>query len=425
MRVLFDVSVLGAGHVHNLSRTGIFRVAEKILFGLIEADECSVSLCASGSHLRAAQAQLYCSANPHLDAQRFVTRRYIQDLSLKLYTLHHRSLEKSEHGLGSYFLRGMCFYIMMSLNVFPPRFRRDRLSGYNIFHSPFYPLPDETRSIRGLKRFLTIYDLIPLRFPHYFAADMSPFLKTVVKSIHPEDWVFAISESTKNDLCEHLQIDGSRVVVNHLAASPELFYPCLDERRICAMRRKYNIPEAPYFLGLNTLEPRKNTDRLIRAFSKMVREHRIEELSLVLVGSKGWKYDPIFDAIEESGLARNRIVLTGFVDDEDLATFYSGALCFVYPSQYEGFGLPPLEAMQCGTPVITSNSSSLPEVVGNAGIMIDPDKTDELCQAMLDVYRSSALRDSLSVLALHRSKQFSWERFVKRTIEAYKLAVSA
>ena len=148
------------------------------------------------------------------------------------------------------------------------------------------------------------------------------------------------------------------------------------------------------------------------------------DLRLVLVGTKGWNYDKILEAVRTMELSEERIILTGYVADEDLAPFYSGALAFIYVSLYEGFGLPPLEAMQCGTPVITSNRSSLPEVVADAGIMLDPFDEDGACQAILELYRNTALREQMRRRSLERSRQFNWNRCVSETIAAYRIALT-
>jgi glycosyltransferase involved in cell wall biosynthesis len=173
------------------------------------------------------------------------------------------------------------------------------------------------------------------------------------------------------------------------------------------------------------LEPRKNIHHVIRCFSKTVLGEEIDDLCLVLVGTKGWDYGKVFEELSRYPALRKRIILTGYVDFEDLAPLYSGALAFVYPSLYEGFGLPPLEAMKCGTPVITSNTSSLPEVVGDAGTMVSPTDEDALCHAMLEIFRDSALRTRMSERSLARADLFSWEKCIEETIRAYRIAIDS
>ena len=244
----------------------------------------------------------------------------------------------------------------------------------------------------------------------------------MVHCIEPDDWVIAISQSTKDDLCNYAKIDPSHVFVTPLAAS-NLFYPCLDSGQISVIKSKYGIPDMPYILSLCTLEPRKNIDRTIRCFVQLIKEQHINDLNLVLVGVKGWDFERIFSEIEYASSIRDRIIVTGYVQDQDLAAIYSRAMMFVYPSLYEGFGLPPLEAMQCGVPVITSNTSSLPEVVGDAGIMVDPSDDESLSLAIFDIYSQPFLRKSLSAKSLERAKLFSWERCAQLTVAAYETAL--
>jgi glycosyltransferase involved in cell wall biosynthesis len=291
-----------------------------------------------------------------------------------------------------------------------------------VYHSPFDPLPRRTGRAR---RFLTVYDVIPLLHPELFTPQILALMKGVYASLRPGDRVFVSAESTRAELCALLPVQPEHVHVVPLAADRAVFHPVDDAEAVARVHARHGIPAGPYLLSLNTLEPRKNLEHAIRAFSAMVRQERIADLSLVLVGARGWKYDGILAALEQPETARDRIILAGFVPDEDLAALYSGALGFVYPSLYEGFGLPPLEAMQCGVPVITSNTSSLPEVVGDAGILLDPRDADVLSQAMLSLYRDAALRGRLAARALARASRFSWERFTRQTLDAYRAALAA
>ena len=202
-------------------------------------------------------------------------------------------------------------------------------------------------------------------------------------------------------------------------AASRFFYPRHGGEIDC-VRRRYGIPEGPYILSVATLEPRKNLSHLIKCFLSVIQQEKISDLNLVLVGVKGWKYSDFFQRIRRSGDLRNRIILTGFVPDEDMAPLYSGALCFVFPSLYEGFGFPILEAMKCGTPVITSNVSSLPEVVGNGGIMVAPSDSDALCQAMISLWRDEELRRHYSTKALARAGFFSWDKSVREILNLYR-----
>jgi glycosyltransferase involved in cell wall biosynthesis len=174
----------------------------------------------------------------------------------------------------------------------------------------------------------------------------------------------------------------------------------------------------PYLLFVSTLEPRKNINNLIRAFNLLKRKYKIEH-QLVLIGQKGWNYEPIFREIERSAW-RSQIHHLDYLSDEMVAVFYSKADAFVYPSHYEGFGLPVLEAMTLGAPVITSNTSSLPEVAGDAALLIDPDDPTSLADAILKVIGDSQFRSELIQKGKERAKLFSWERTAQETLKAYK-----
>ena len=287
----------------------------------------------------------------------------------------------------------------------------------------------ESRDLPNTRRVLTVYDLIPVLYPELFAHGMALTVKKIfddiLKSIGPDDFFLCISEATKRDLCTHLGIDPSRAAVTPLAASAELFFPVGDREQVSAVASRYGLPAgARYLLSVNTLEPRKNMQHAIRCFSAMVQAERIRDLYFVLVGTKGWRYDDILATIAECNLAADRIIVTGYVPDEELAPLYSGALAFIYPSLYEGFGLPPLEAMQCGTPVITSNTSALPEVVGDAGIMVDPSDEDALSAAMLTLYRQSDAREAMAKRSVERAALFSWSRYTNAVVSGYKAALS-
>jgi glycosyltransferase involved in cell wall biosynthesis len=215
-----------------------------------------------------------------------------------------------------------------------------------------------------------------------------------------------------------------RVFVTPLAASHH-FRPVATPEVVTSTLKRYKIPHLPYILSLCTLEPRKNLSFLIRCFSQLIADDRTLNLNLVLVGASGWKNSEIFELAKGNAALRDRVIFTGYVPDEDLSAIYSGSLAFAYPSLYEGFGLPPLEAMQCGVPVITSNTSSLPEVVGDAGITIDPRSEDELCQTLLRVISDSQLRVDMRSRSLQQAAKFSWQKCAEETISVYKTAINS
>ncbi|PSB35724.1 glycosyltransferase family 4 protein [Stenomitos frigidus] len=421
MKIVYDISVLGTGYYGN-SRAGIFRVAEQIAYGLHSSQECNPFFCTAFS-----PESLIHSIEYLIHEDNLVGIPYLSGYFEKLIYKNLKNLVKKDDASAAHkFLtkvwrKALSHFISLQDSNYTPLYERD-LYGKDIFHSPFYALPKETKAIKGLQRFITVYDLIPVLYPDFFK-DLEAQLEifnSIIGSLTPDDWVLCISRATRNDLLNHVKhLNPDRVIVTHLAAS-NLFYFCKDLEKIRLTKKKYLIPNERYILSLSTLEPRKNISHVIRSFCQLVKEQKISDLNLVLAGSKGWQYDSIFDDIDSAGLLRDRIIVTGYVDDEDLAALYSGALAFVYPSFYEGFGLPPLEAMQCGTPVITSNTSSLPEVVGAAGIQLDPFDREGLCQSIFELYRRPELREEMSLKSINQAKNFSWETFTQGTINAYK-----
>jgi glycosyltransferase involved in cell wall biosynthesis len=190
-----------------------------------------------------------------------------------------------------------------------------------------------------------------------------------------------------------------------------------------AVRIKYHLPPEPFFLSVCTLEPRKNLVHVIQAFGRLIEQEKISGLNLVLVGAKGWQYDQIFAESGATNVLKRRVIFTGYVPDEDLAPLYTEALAFLYLSLYEGFGLPVLEAMQCGIPVVTSDNSSLPEVAGDAGILLDARDQDALCAAMLSLYGNAELRDELRCKSLRNAARFSWQQCAQATLRGYDQAL--
>jgi glycosyltransferase involved in cell wall biosynthesis len=237
--------------------------------------------------------------------------------------------------------------------------------------------------------------------------------------------VVAISESTKRDVCSVLRIRPERVFVAPLAAEPGIFYECNDQEKRVAVRRRCKIPDGPYLLSLCTLEPRKNLASLVRAFCRMARQHPELKLSLVLVGAAGWHSESLDRALAGAAGLRDRIILPGYVPDADLASLYSGAHAFAYLSEYEGFGLPPLEAMQCGVPVIASGTTSLPEVVGDAGVLVNPQDETAVAEALCRLCRDEAWRQDLGARGKVRASMFTWQRCVDNVMATYQAAMLA
>jgi glycosyltransferase involved in cell wall biosynthesis len=284
----------------------------------------------------------------------------------------------------------------------------------DIFHATFNPLPDKT--ITGdAARLITIYDIIPLRDS---SGIETGFWQRIVDSVDKnQDWIVAISEYSKLDFCEYAGFPQERAFVAQLAVD-ESFRPIKDSDALLICQKKYKIPPVPYFLSVCNPQPRKNIPHLIHCFYQLLKEKPGTEVNLVLAGSHrlGWGTDAIIQAVESEPALKDRVFITGFVNDEDLPALYSGSLAFIFPSTHEGFGLPVLEAMQCGVPVICSNATSLPEVAGDAAILLDPFDSDGLSDAMLQMVEHKQLREKLTSQSLARASKYSWD-YTARDIE--------
>jgi glycosyltransferase involved in cell wall biosynthesis len=283
----------------------------------------------------------------------------------------------------------------------------------DLFHSPNFILPP----VRRAKTLLTVHDLSFIRHPQGAVDSLRRWLNQVVPwSLARADHILADSLSTKNDLIELFKIAPNQITVVG-AGVEERFQPITDPVIREQVRQRYNLPPVEKFiLGLGTLEPRKNFTGLITAFAQSpVRESH----HLVIAGGKGWLYDDIFTAAHSSPVA-NRIHLIGFVADEDLPALYSLADIFAYPSHYEGFGIPVIEAMACGTPVVCANNSCLPEVAGDSALQVTATDTSGLAEALHRLATDTALRQHAIESGFQQARTFTWPAAAARLLNVYQ-----
>jgi glycosyltransferase involved in cell wall biosynthesis len=292
----------------------------------------------------------------------------------------------------------------------PPAVALERL---DVLHSMSYvqPLLSPVRSV------VTMLDLSFLRMPEAFNRWNRIYLATMARvSARRSDRIIAISESTRRDIVHYFGVPAGKVEVIYCGVDAH-YRPEEDASLLERFRRERGLPER-FLLYVGTLEPRKNVERLVEAYSR-VRTELGPSHKLVLGGAKGWLYDRIFARVRQLGL-EGEVVFAGYIPDEDLPLWYNLADIFIYPSLYEGFGLPPLEAMACGTPVITSSASSLPEVAGTAALMVDPLDVDDLANAIMRVLGDSALHQQLEAAGPRQAARFRWADAAARTMKVYK-----
>jgi glycosyltransferase involved in cell wall biosynthesis len=266
---------------------------------------------------------------------------------------------------------------------------------------------------------VSIHDLSFEHLPETFKRRSRTQLRLTVRhSARRAARIISLSEHGRRDIIETYGITAERVSAIPLAA-PAHFAPVHDNRELQRVRHNYGI-DGDYILTVGSIQPRKNLARLVQAYASLRGNKSADKLpKLVLVGKSGWLYDDTLRALKETGVA-DTVVLTGYVPQEDLPALYSGALCFVYPSYFEGFGLPPLEAMKCGAPVIVGNKTSLPEVVGDAALTVDPFDVEAIASAMQRVIESPALREELSIKGQARAETFDWRETARKTLAIYQ-----
>ena len=267
---------------------------------------------------------------------------------------------------------------------------------------------------------LTVHDVSYRIFPRFFSPRVRLVLGLLVgPSIRHAARVIVGSECTRRDVIRFYRVPPERVVVTPDAAGPQ--YRPQSEEEVRRIRRKYGLPRR-YFLAVGNIQPRKNLPRLVRAFSEVAGQ--APDVKLAIVGRSAWRGSEVESVVRQLGL-QQRVTFTGYVPDEDLPALYTGALALCYPSLYEGFGLPALEAMACGAPAIVSNVSSLPEVVGDAALLVNPTSVDQIARALSTLLNDEKMRAEYSTRSLARAAQFSWERTARLTRHVYDEVLGA
>ncbi len=304
-------------------------------------------------------------------------------------------------------------FLDMFLLLNSPKFDK-LLGGVDVFFSPHFLAAPLSKNCRKITVF---HDISFLHYPEFFSLKKRywHFLQNPKKQAKYSDKIIAMSESTKNDIVNFYNIKEEKISVIYSGVDESFKPVSKDNPNLNRVKEKYNLPNN-FILYLGTIEPRKNIIGIIEAF-EAVREKK--KISLVISGTFGWLFDDIIKRAKSSKFSED-ILFVGFINQEDKIYLYNLAKIFVYPSFFEGFGFPPLEAMACGVPVVVSNCSSLPEVVGDAGIMIDPYKPSEIAEALDMILEDEGLSDILKQRGLKQAEKFNWEKTGEETIKILK-----
>ena len=282
----------------------------------------------------------------------------------------------------------------------------------DLYHATDFVLPPVSRGTRTL---LTVHDLSFVRVPEAASPNLKAYLdKVVPRSVHRADHILADSAATRQDLIDLYGVSPDKITVL-LSGVDQRFQPAstIDQQ---VVRTKYQLADWPYVFSVGTVQPRKNYGRIIEALAQL--RSTGSPLHLVVAGGRGWLEDPIYATVQATGMA-DRVHFIGFADEADLNALYSAAACVAFPSLYEGFGLPVLEAMACGVPVFTSNRSSLPEVAGDVAPMVDPYDTAAIAQAIHNLTEDEPLRQQLIQVGFEHIKAFTWAQSAAQLYEIY------
>ncbi|MER2599592.1 MAG: glycosyltransferase family 1 protein [Caldilineales bacterium] len=288
----------------------------------------------------------------------------------------------------------------------------------DLLHSPDFIPPLRAH---GFKSVITVHDLAFLRWPHFLTEDSARYYGQIDAAVERADHIIAVSQSTRDDLVKLVGASASKITVVYEAADP-LYRPLSRAEALASLRHKFPLPDE-FILFVSTIEPRKNITTLLHAYRRLLDSYKVSA-GLVLAGATGWLAEQIFETVEQLKLQAH-VTFLGRVQNGDLVYLYNLATCLAHPAHYEGFGLTPLEAMACGLPVVVSNVSSLPEVVGDAGLLVDPHSEEDLAVALQRLLDDEALRASLRAKGLARARTFSWQRAAEETLAVYQRAYHA
>jgi len=430
IRLLFDANILSYDYQKTGARSGIFFVAYNLLKELTKYDNIEIGFYVKPSNIlgihKFVETNSEFSNIPIICKTTFIT--YFLGL-LEQWKYSCRKLDKKDN----FFKKFVRFFAIRILNFsmqynFVSKINEKELSKWNIYFSPNQAPPKQILTSDNIHRFVLLHDAIPLALEDYFfnMKIKNTWFRQLYDTLNGNDYYFANSEYTKQDFMKYCDKLNPKHITTTLLGANENFYPVTDCELIDKIKTKYNIPKDKKFVfSLCTIEPRKNLIFAVKNFVKFIDDNNIDDLVFVMGGGHWQTFLDLLDK-ELSGTKdyEDKIIKTGYVDDEDLAALYSASEMFIYPSVYEGFGMPVLEAMQCGCACITSNVTSIPEVIGDAGIQVDPKSDEEMIEAYKKMYYDKNFQHQCREKALERSKTFSWGKCTNIIVDTIKKVVS-
>lgn len=430
LNILFEGTILKEYFYKTSDRSGVFFSSYNILKELLKKEELNIVISFNYNHKK--YIELLKNDN-NLKNAKYIVRNLHDDKNkyINNINIHKNDITNKKSDIMYVFIKLLkifknCLLLLIIFFLKQKNEYIDLLNKINIYLSPIGIIDEEIKENKLIKKYIILYDIMPLMFPEYYPSyfltddHYNEFIR--LRNVNKEYYYFCISENTKKDFINYYKsiIDVNKVFVTHIASAQKI-YPINDKKIFKSVLKKYKIKYndiKKYIFSLCTLEPRKNLIFTIKCFIKFINKNNIQDLYFYLGGGQ-WNYfiKELEQQIDNLIEYRDKIIKLGYVEDEDINILYSNSLFFTYISQYEGFGMPPLEAMQAGTPVITSNNSSLPEVVGDAAIMIDYNSEEQCIKAFEDLYFNEDLRNEYISKGLERAKLFSWEKTVNKMSE--------
>lgn len=419
LEVVLDAAILGVSAVYPSQRAGIWRFLRGWTKELASRDDVRLHLVSSGrapwNELALERTRLedpFFAQLPHVWHSRSSVLpgwRLLQSHMSKI------AFRLARRGLPPTVLAGALQVLQTGLGRLPTPVSR------GVYHSPYHALPESVAAVPGLARSLTVHDLIPVLFPQWFD-DTQPFRRTL-DSLRPGDHVFAVSECTRSDLIRMRGLDPEHVHVAYQGISP--IFVARDRAWCRSQMERIGLPDVRFLLAVGTLEPRKNLPALLEVFRQIAETPGQEDLHLVLAGARGWKNEVYDRVLEGLGESRHRVIATGFLPDADLPVLYGGCEAFVYPSLYEGFGLPIAEAMACGAAVVCVRNSSQPEVAGEVAEMADTADAGSIVRALSELLANGDRLASMRARGPGQAARFTWARCVDAYLDVWNSVVES
>jgi glycosyltransferase involved in cell wall biosynthesis len=425
--LLFDLTELGKGYQSPFHLSGIPRVVESLLFPLLEQSPYAVRFTSVETRYG---GEGYLKANhPELLGD-YVTRPTWRE-RLHFEIVGRLQGVRGHRRVNRRFFRRSLEKIQHRLAVPEFRIPDQMIDSASLFHSFFGPIPLQLRRNPRMVIFLTVHDLIPFQPDNTWSppgATGTEYIGRAFASLRRDsttDHVVCVSHCVKRDFCAHTGFPAERVFVTPLAADQKIFHPCSNPDQVNEMRRLLGLDERPYFLSLCRFARRKNLEGLLESFALASHDGSMKDARLVLVGDAGEEWQSRLETIARKLGIENRVKLTGFVPNEWLAPLFSAASAFVFSTFAEGFGLPALESLQCGAPLICSDLPVLHEVAGDAAIYASPRRPEEIARAMVDVISQPKIRHDLRSKGVARAALFSWNKCARATLDAYTIGLKA